>query len=341
MVIKVRELCLRDGIQFEQGVVPTDVVIQAALDFIRSGVTHLEMGSFVTEQIEGMQDTPERARRMNEHRKEERVPTDFITSYLVAPSKKEPTKHLDRALAVLNPQYDELSIFIATGDAFSEGNLRMPVAKSLEIYQKIVEKALANNFTVNAYLSGADCCPLNQGTITEALVVQRLQELLQIGVNGNLLVSSTTGLGVPKEKDRKNASLVNGGTAPLSVENLFNAIKSPRNNVPFDRIGYHPHDKDGAAIKLVQEAARQGVEIFDCSAGGLGGCTNAKKAPGNIATHDLYFAFHERQEQHKLPLVDFSIHSRAALKLFEALNLPSPFVHIQHAGQRGTGNFRG
>jgi hydroxymethylglutaryl-CoA lyase len=59
--------------------------------------------------------------------------------------------------------------------------------------------------------------------------------------------------------------------------------------IAIDRIALHFHDTRGTALANVLIALEIGVETFDASAGGLGGCPYAPGAAGNLATDDLIY----------------------------------------------------
>jgi len=86
-------------------------------------------------------------------------------------------------------------------------------------------------------------------------------------------LGDTIGVGVPTQ-------------VPEIVERCVDA------GVPLARLALHFHDTRGTALANVAEGLRQGVRIFDSSAGGLGGCPYAPGAAGNVATEDLVYLLH-------------------------------------------------
>ena len=81
-----------------------------------------------------------------------------------------------------------------------------------------------------------------------------------------------------------------GVGVPTQVADVVGRLREA--GVPVDRIALHMHDTRGTALANVVEGLREGVRIFDSSAGGLGGCPYAPGAAGNLATEDLLYLLH-------------------------------------------------
>jgi hydroxymethylglutaryl-CoA lyase len=79
---------------------------------------------------------------------------------------------------------------------------------------------------------------------------------------------------------------------PQSIKRVIGAV---REKYPDQRLSLHLHDTRGMAIALAYAAMEMGVDIFDATVAGLGGCPFAahKGAAGNICTEDLVFLCEE------------------------------------------------
>ena len=58
---------------------------------------------------------------------------------------------------------------------------------------------------------------------------------------------------------------------------------------PAPSLAVHLHDTRGTALSNALVALELGIETFDASVGGLGGCPYAPGASGNLATEDLVY----------------------------------------------------
>ena len=74
-----------------------------------------------------------------------------------------------------------------------------------------------------------------------------------------------------------------GRAHPLSIRRRIAAV---REAAPEARIVLHLHDTRGAGLANVVAGCEAGVDWFDTSLGGLGGCPFIPGATGNIATED-------------------------------------------------------
>jgi hydroxymethylglutaryl-CoA lyase len=161
----------------------------------------------------------------------------------------------------------DIAIFAAASETFSRKNINQTIDESLNVYREVAGKALAGNIRVRAYLSTAFGCPY-EGDVPPARVADVARRLLDIGAY-EVAVSDTIGVAHP-------------GQVPRVVEQV--AMK-----VPLKQIALHFHDTRGTALANVLTGLQLGIETFDASAGGLGGCPYAPGAAGNLATEDLIY----------------------------------------------------
>jgi hydroxymethylglutaryl-CoA lyase len=159
-------------------------------------------------------------------------------------------------------------------DAFTQKNIRVTVAESLDVFDEVVEnfRTAKPNGWIRGYVSTAFECPY-AGWMDPAKVLDVCLRLIEIGVD-ELSLGDTIGVASPKE-----------------VRVLTKMLLS---EIPKEKIAYHFHDTCGTAVANVACALEDGIEIFDSSAGGLGGCPYAPGAGGNLATEDLIY-FLERE----------------------------------------------
>src|SRR5262249_47053789 len=123
---------------------------------------------------------------------------------------------------------------------------------------------------LRAYLSTAFGCPFD-GAVDPERVADIASALIAMGAF-EVAISDTIGIAHP-------------GQVPLVVDAVAR-------HVPLRQIALHFHDTRGTALANVLTALDLGIETFDASAGGLGGCPYAPGATGNLATEDLIYMLH-------------------------------------------------
>jgi hydroxymethylglutaryl-CoA lyase len=176
-------------------------------------------------------------------------------------------KGFDGALAA---GADEVVIFAAASEAFSQRNINCSIAESIARFAPVAEAAHAHGLTVRAAVSCALGCPY-QGAVPPADVAEVVQRLLDIG-SDHIGIADTIGVGT-------------AGQVKAVLDQVL-----PR--VPLAQLSGHFHDTYGQALTNIYACLELGVHTFDASVGGLGGCPYAKGATGNVATEDVVYLLH-------------------------------------------------
>jgi hydroxymethylglutaryl-CoA lyase len=171
---------------------------------------------------------------------------------------------LDRALAA---GVSEIAVFAAATETFSRKNINQGIDVSLSNYRQVCARALAAGLRVRGYLSTAFGCPF-EGDVPPDRVGDITARILDLGVF-EVSVSDTIGIAHPGQ-----------------IPKVLDAVLA---RVPVDRVALHFHDTRGTALANVVTALPFGINTFDASAGGLGGCPYAPGAAGNLATEDLIY----------------------------------------------------
>ncbi|MBL8308755.1 MAG: hydroxymethylglutaryl-CoA lyase [Rubrivivax sp.] len=173
-------------------------------------------------------------------------------------------KGLEAALAT---RPDEVVVFGAASEAFSQKNINCSIEESIERFRPVVAAAHEAGVKVRAAISCALGCPY-QGEVSPD-EVERVAVLMKaIGVD-HCGVADTIGVGTPR---RARAA-------------LERALK----HFPLHEVSGHFHDTYGQALANILACLEMGVHVFDTSIAGLGGCPYAKGATGNVATEDVVF----------------------------------------------------
>jgi hydroxymethylglutaryl-CoA lyase len=165
---------------------------------------------------------------------------------------------------------DEVAVFAAATDTFSERNIGCTVEESFARFAAVTEAAAIPGVPVRGYVSTAFGCPYEGAVAPEraAAVVRRLREL---GC-AQIAVADTTGVGTPGQ-----------------VERVLAAVAE---DVPLADLAVHFHDTYGQALANTLVALQLGVSVVDAAVAGLGGCPFAAGARGNLATEDLLYMLH-------------------------------------------------
>lgn len=246
----------RDGLQNEAARVATDEKIAFVDRLSAAGVDAIEVTAFVSPTwVPQMADAAEVMAGVTR-----RLGTRYSA---LVPN----LRGLERALAA---GVDDVAVFAAASETFSQRNINQSIAASLETYRAVARTALDAGVRVRGYVSTAFGCPF-EGDVPLARVVDVSRQLLDMGAF-EVAVSDTIGIAHP-------------GQVRHVVLRLLESIAP-------GQIALHFHDTRGTALANVLAAVDLGIRRFDASAGGLGGCPYAPGAAGNLATEDLLYLLH-------------------------------------------------
>ena len=180
------------------------------------------------------------------------------------------TPNLQGLEAALTARCDEVAVFGAASETFSQRNINCSITQSLDRFRPVVQKALEAGVPVRGYVSCVLGCPY-EGDVAAEAVLQVAQELLAMGCH-EISLGDTIGRGSP-ESTRK-------------------LLEVCLRDLPSARLAGHFHDTYGMAEANVCASLEMGLRIFDSSVAGLGGCPYAQGASGNLATEKLIHALH-------------------------------------------------
>jgi hydroxymethylglutaryl-CoA lyase len=251
--ITVVEVGPRDGLQNEQAAVATADKIELVNRLSAANLPVIEVSAFVSAKwVPQMADAAEVFAGITRR-------PDIRYSALV-PN----LAGLERALRA---GLTDIAIFAASTETFSRKNINQTIDDSLAAYEEVSFRAHAAGLRVRGYLSTAFGCPY-EGDVPPEKVADVAARLIDLGVF-EVAVSDTIGIAHP-------------GQVPRVLEAVLA-------RVPVNQIALHFHDTRGTALANVLASLPFGVQTFDASAGGLGGCPYAPGAAGNLATDDLIY----------------------------------------------------
>ena len=172
--------------------------------------------------------------------------------------------------AALLTHPDEVVVFGAATEAFSQRNINCSIAESLARFRPVVAAAHAAGVKVRAAVSCALGCPY-QGEVSADEVERVVLGMRDIGVD-HCGIADTIGVGTPLKAQA--------------------ALERALRHYPLAQVSGHFHDTYGQALANILTCLHMGVHTFDTSIAGLGGCPYAKGATGNVATEDVVFMLH-------------------------------------------------
>jgi hydroxymethylglutaryl-CoA lyase len=253
--IRIVEVGPRDGLQHEPGILPTEDKVAFINALSTTGLTEIEAGSFVSPKA-----VPQLADSEEVFRKIARRP-GVIYSALVPNAQG-----FERARAA---SVHKIAVFTAASETFTQRNIKSTVRESIERFRPVIVEAKRDGMVVRGYISMAIHCPF-EGAIDPSRVAEIMHRLLQSGVD-EISLGDTI-----------------GRAAPNDVRRLLDHVLP---HMDQRRLSLHFHDTYGMAVANVLAAwSEYGIEAFDTSAGGLGGCPYAPGASGNVATEDAVYA---------------------------------------------------
>lgn len=254
--VKLVEVGPRDGLQNEKQLVPAAVKIELVHRLQAVGLTEIEVTSFVSPKW---------------------VPQMADNAEVMAGIQRQPgvrysvlTPNLKGFEAALASQPDEIVVFGAASEAFSQKNINCSIAESIERFAPVVAAARAAGVFVRGAMSCTVGCPY-EGDIAPERVDYLAGLMKGIGVQ-HVGVADTIGVGTPLKVQR--------------------AVEATLKHFDINDVSGHFHDTYGQALANTLICLQMGIWQFDASVAGLGGCPYAKGATGNVATEDVVYLLH-------------------------------------------------
>jgi hydroxymethylglutaryl-CoA lyase len=243
----------RDGLQNEKQMIPADVKVELVDRLTAAGFSNIEVTSFVSPKwVPQMADAADVMARI---RRKPGVVYSVLTPNI---------KGFEGALAA---KADEIVVFGAASEAFSQKNINCSIAESIERFAPVCAAAKQHGIRIRGAISCALGCPY-QGEVKPDAVAYVAQLMKQIGVQ-HIGVADTIGVGTPRATQAAMEAV-------LPIYDLKD-------------VSGHFHDTYGQAVGNVYACLEMGIGTFDTSIAGLGGCPYAKGATGNVATEDVLY----------------------------------------------------
>ena len=251
--VKIVEVGPRDGLQNEKEIIPVEVKVELINRLTAAGFPNIEAASFVSPKW-----VPQMATSSEVMQKIGRK-SGVIYSALVP--------NMQGLEAALAAQADEVVIFGAASEAFSQKNINCSIAESIERFREVARLAKEQHVRLRGSISCSFGCPY-QGEVTTDAVVDVVARLQDLGCD-EIDIADTIGVGTARH-----------------VQTVFDAVSR---QFPIHQLAGHFHDTYGQALANIYAALEVGVSIYHSSVAGLGGCPYAKGATGNVATEDVLY----------------------------------------------------
>jgi len=248
--ISLREVGPRDGLQNEDPV-PTPAKIALIDRLGHTGVSRIEAVSFVrADAIPQMADADEVWAGVT------RVPT--VRYSALAPNLRGARRALDAG-------FTEVEVVVSASDTHNRKNVNRSTEESLDEIAVVIDEAHRRGATCQVIVSTAWGCPY-EGDVPVDRVLWAAGRAVADGAD-SVSFGDTTGMATPRR-----------------VRDLVSGFRSRYPDTP---LNLHFHNTRGTGLANVLAALELGVDDFDASVGGLGGCPYAPGATGNIATEEL------------------------------------------------------
>jgi hydroxymethylglutaryl-CoA lyase len=282
--VKIVEVGPRDGLQNEQGLVSLTAKVALVEQLADAGCTVIETGSFVSPKW-----VPQMADSAAVFKKIKRQNHVRYTAL---------TPNLRGLEAAIKSKVDEVAIFGAASEAFSQKNINCSIAESLARFLPVIELAQKHQLPVRGYVSCVLGCPY-EGDVSPQKVAEVSQQLMNMGCY-EISLGDTIGTGTP-----------------VKTQLMLDAVLD---FIPKNKLAVHFHDTYGQALANILIALQQGISVVDSAVSGLGGCPYAKGASGNVATEDLVYMLHGMNIETGINLERLT---RAGLNMMQALGRQS------------------
>jgi hydroxymethylglutaryl-CoA lyase len=251
--VKIVEVGPRDGLQNEAETIPADIKIELVNRLTQAGFPNIEAASFVSPKwVPQMASAAEVMAGITRH-------PGVVYSALVP--------NMQGFDAALKAGADEIVIFGAASEAFSQKNINCSIAESIERFRPVAAAAKAHGKLLRGAVSCAFGCPY-QGKVALSAVADVVGRLRDIGCD-EIDIADTIGVATPGQVQ----AVMQSAIAQFPVAGLSG----------------HFHDTYGQALANIYAALEVGITIYHSSVAGLGGCPYAKGATGNVASEDVLY----------------------------------------------------
>lgn len=258
--IQINEVGLRDGLQLENQILTVEQKIELIDALIDANIKTIEFGSFVHPKlVPQMKNT----REVYDLISGKHHDVDFIALI----------PNLNGAILAAETGVKRVNTVLSASNTHNLQNVRKTTKQSLEDFLRIKEFCEEKGMLLDCSIATTFGCPF-EGNIPEEVVFSIIDDLIQAGVNV-ITLADTTGMANPKQ--------------------VYSLSRNVLKKWPYKTFNLHFHNTRGMGLANVLAGIQAGINSFDASLGGLGGCPFAPGATGNICTEDVVHMLEEMQ----------------------------------------------
>lgn len=257
-MVKVAEVCPRDGWQNHPVQIPTERKIHYIKKMVDYGAKKIEITSFVNPKyVPQMGDSKDVYAGVRDYLAE-----NDVTGFALTLNKRG----VDDARAA---GFKDVEFVLSASEEHNLRNSRRTIQESLDAFKDLAKQAEDLRIML--------CMPMVFGSpFGDEVPLDRVKwlidEALSVGVS-EFGIADTAGLSNP--------------------ENTRRVLRALKEYVDVDKISLHMHDTYGMGLANVYVALEEGITMIDASLGGMGGCPFSPGAKGNIAMEDLIYMLHD------------------------------------------------
>jgi len=255
--VEVTDVGPRDGLQAETRLIPAAEKIALINRLIDAGVPRIEATSFVSPKA-----VPQLADAAEVMAGIDRTKGAIIAT--LVPNARG-------AIRAAECEVDEMVVFVSASESHNKKNVNRTVEESLKGFEEVARIAGDAKIPVHGAIATSFGCPF-EGNVPArqlAMIAKRFQDLGFVGMS----FGDTTGMATPP--------VVRAGVAAV------------REAAPELSLALHFHNTRGIGLANVMAGLDEGIDKYESSFGGTGGCPFAPGATGNICTEDLVYLLHE------------------------------------------------
>ncbi len=256
--ITLVDVSLRDGLQNEKTTLSVVDRYELFEGIAAAGITRIEVGSFVrADKVPQMQGTGQLLEMIKSKKQFSKIQESVLV----------PNTYGYEQAQKLKPS--EIAVFTSVSETFAQKNINCSIAESFARFAPVFAAAKKNKTRVRAYVSCCLGCPF-EGKISEKKVLEVAERLYKMGAF-EVSIGDTIGIG-----------------QIYQVQSLFKKLKK---KIPVKKLAGHFHDTRGQALANILASYQLGIQVFDASLGGIGGCPYAPGSSGNVALEEVVYLF--------------------------------------------------
>lgn len=255
--VRINEVVLRDGLQLEAKIASLEEKEMLFSQLMDANVQTVEFGSFVHPKA-----VPQMANSGELY--------SLISENPAKPALIALIPNLKGAELAFSRGVERVNFVFSASDTHNEQNVNKKTAESLKELESIQEFCEKNGMIMNVSIATSFGCPF-EGEVPPARVRELVGKLADMQID-IITLADTTGMANPKQ--------------------VFDLLAGLKSGYPQQKFNLHFHNTRGMGLANILASLEAGIDSFDTSLGGLGGCPFAPGATGNVCTEDTIHMLH-------------------------------------------------